>query len=87
MSPDRQDLVPRLNNRVLLKNRWFSAVLILFYFECSPALLFTAFQGEYAEAGVLYERCQAILQKAFGPEHPFVAEMLDTRGALLKAQV
>lgn len=44
-------------------------------------------QGKYAEAEALYERSQAILEKALGPEHPDVAGILNERAGLLQAQV
>ena len=44
-------------------------------------------QRRYAEAGKLSESAQAILEKAFGPEHPDVAESLCSRAGLKVAQV
>lgn len=44
-------------------------------------------QRRYAEAGKLSESAQTILEKAFGPEHPAVAESLHSRAALKLAQV
>ena len=44
-------------------------------------------QGKYAEAEPLYERSQAILEKALGPEHPAVAVELNNRAGLLESQV
>ena len=49
--------------------------------------LSTAFQGKYNEAEPLYERSQAIREKVLGPEHPGVAESLNNRAELLRAQV
>ena len=34
-------------------------------------------QGKYAEAEPLYARCQAIVEKALGPEHPSLATTLN----------
>ncbi|CAN0535993.1 unnamed protein product, partial [Laminaria digitata] len=34
-------------------------------------------QGKYAEAEPLYARCQAIKEKALGPEHPSLATTLN----------
>lgn len=45
------------------------------------------FQGKYAEAAALYERSQAILEKALGPDHLDVATILDNRAGLLTSQV
>lgn len=44
-------------------------------------------QGKYAEAGPLYERSQAIREKALGPEHPNVAAVLNAQASLLQIQV
>ena len=44
-------------------------------------------QGKYAEAEPLYERSQAIREKALGPEHPAVATVLNNRASLLESQV
>lgn len=46
-----------------------------------------ALQGKYAEAEPLYERSQAIQEKALGPEHPDLAKSLDNRAVLLQKQV
>ncbi|CAN0337518.1 unnamed protein product, partial [Ectocarpus sp. 12 AP-2014] len=43
-------------------------------------------QGKYTDAERLYERCQAIDEKCFGPEHPHVATTLNNRAELLRAQ-
>lgn len=45
------------------------------------------FQGRYAEAEALYERCQAMDEKALGADHPDVATVLNNRAELLKNQV
>ncbi|CAN0449764.1 unnamed protein product [Pylaiella littoralis] len=45
------------------------------------------FQGKYAEAEALYERCQAIEEKALGPEHPSLATTLHNRAGLLEEQL
>ncbi len=47
------------------------------------ALLYQA-QGRYAEAEPLYQRSQAIWEKALGPEHPHVAQSLENYAALLR---
>ena len=52
-----------------------------------PATLLTPFQGKYEEAEPLYERCQAIMEKVLGPEHPSLATTLNNRAALFYAQV
>lgn len=44
-------------------------------------------QGNYAEAEPLYERSLAIFEKALGPQHPNVAQSLNSLAELLKAQV
>ena len=44
-------------------------------------------QGNYDEAGRLYERSLAIREKALGPDHPAVATTLNNRAGLLEAQV
>ena len=44
-------------------------------------------QGNYAEAGPLYLRSLAILEKALGPEHPSVATLLANLAELLESQV
>lgn len=49
--------------------------------------MFVAFQGNYKEAGRLYERSLDMLEKALGPDHPEVAESLRASAELLKAQV
>ena len=54
-----------------------------------PILLSNAYycQGKYAEAEVLYKRCQAIREKVLGPEHPDLASTLQSRASLLHTQV
>eukprot|EP00752_Nemacystus_decipiens_P007809 g6974.t1 len=42
--------------------------------------------GKYSEAEPLYERCQAIEEKALGPEHPDLAITLNNRAQLLESQ-
>ena len=44
-------------------------------------------QGKYAEAEPLYVHCQAIYEKALGPEYPHVATTLNNRAELLRMQV
>ena len=44
-------------------------------------------QGKYEQAEPLYERSQAICEKALGPDHPDVAMVLNNRAGLLKSQV
>lgn len=44
-------------------------------------------QAKYGEAEPLYERSQAIREKALGPEHPDVASSLYNRAVLLSHQV
>ena len=44
---------------------------------------FLTFQGKYAEAEPLYERCQAILEKGVGTEHPSVATTLNNPAGFL----
>lgn len=48
---------------------------------------FMVAQGNYAEAEPLYERSLAIFEKALGPQHPNVAQSLNSLAELLKAQV
>ena len=55
--------------------------------NCDPCAPSTAFQGKYNEAEPLYERSQAIREKILGPEHPNVAQSLNNRAELLRAQV
>lgn len=45
------------------------------------------FQGKFAEADLLCERCQAIEEKVLGLEHPSLARTLNNRAGLLEAQV
>ena len=47
------------------------------------ALLYDA-QDNYAEAEPLYRRALAILEKALGPEHPNVAQVLENYAELLR---
>lgn len=49
--------------------------------------MFSPFQGKYAVAEPLYERAQAIQEKLLGPEHPDVADLLNSRATLLAMQV
>ena len=44
-------------------------------------------QGRYPEAEALYERCQAIYEKALGPDHPSFAATLHSRALVLSKQV
>ena len=41
-------------------------------------------QGHYAEAEPLYQRALAIMEKADGPEHPYVATSLENYASLLR---
>ncbi|CAN0575198.1 unnamed protein product, partial [Laminaria digitata] len=43
-------------------------------------------QGNYAEAGPLYERSLAIKEKALGREHPSVATSLNNLAELFRTQ-
>ena len=45
------------------------------------------FQGRLDEAGPLFERSLAILEKVLGPDHPDVAMALNNRATLLQDQV
>ena len=59
-------------------------------FPCRPLPHNTplhVFQGKYAEAEPLFERSQAIREKALGQEHPDVAESLSDRAGLLASWV
>ena len=47
------------------------------------ALLFYN-QGKYAEAGILYQRCLAILEKALGPHYPDLVTVLENYACLLR---
>ena len=42
-------------------------------------------QGDYAKAEPLYKRSLSILEKALGPEHPYVAKSLNNLAALYRA--
>ena len=44
-------------------------------------------QGKYEQAEPLYERSQAIQEKALGPDHPDVASVIGNRALLLDKQV
>lgn len=46
-----------------------------------------SFQGKYAESERLYERSQAIREKALDPDHPHVATVLSNRANLSNKQV
>ncbi len=46
------------------------------------ALYYT--KGKYVEAEPLYKRALAIVEKALGPEHPYVAKILANYAALLR---
>ena len=45
------------------------------------------FQGRYGEAEPVLERCQAIDEKALGPDHPDLASTLYSRAYLMVRQV
>lgn len=51
----------------------------------SPSCVGT--QGLYEEAGPLYERAFAIVDKALGPDHPAVAAILNSRAELELSRV
>ncbi|CAM9216605.1 unnamed protein product [Ectocarpus fasciculatus] len=51
----------------------------------SPSCVET--QGKYEEAGPLYERAFAIVDKALGPDHPVVATILNSRTELELSRV
>lgn len=51
------------------------------------SLLANTFQGKYAEAEPLQERCQAIQEIVLGPEHPRLVVTLNARALLLETQV
>ena len=58
------------------------AISTVFVSEC-----LATFQGRLDEAGPLFERSLAILEKVLGPDHPGVAMALNNWAELLKAQV
>lgn len=60
---------------------------LLFLVNVSLTLPPLLVQGKDAEAEQLYERSQAIQEKALGPDHPNVATVLVTRVRLLTNQV
>ncbi|CAM9846394.1 unnamed protein product [Ectocarpus sp. 4 AP-2014] len=72
--------VPR-NNSAL--KECFRSRLSLKYEAAPPSSMY---QGKYAEAEPLYERCQAIEEKVLGSEHPSLATTLNNRGGLLYQQ-
>lgn len=75
-----------LNNGVGFLNVFSPAVQSI----CLTILLWCfslIFQGKYAEAEPLYERCQAIQEKTLGPKHPKFAATLNNRAGLFKSQV
>ena len=74
----------RLSRRLVFSEPRVCTSCCLFTF---PSTLFVTFQGNYDEAGKLYERSLAIREKALGPNHPDVAESLNNTARLLKAQV
>ncbi len=47
------------------------------------ALMYSS-QGQYAQAEPLYERSLAILEKALGPNHPFVATGLENMATFFR---
>jgi hypothetical protein len=49
-----------------------------------PTIFLYDNQSKYAEAESLYQRFQAIVEKALGPEHPDVAQSLENYAALLR---
>lgn len=49
--------------------------------------MISTFQGNYAEAGPLFERTQAIREKVLGPGHEHVADVLNNRAMMLEEQV
>lgn len=72
-----------LLKRILLRSSRFDFLSPIYDITALSA----EFQGKYAEAERLYERCQAIEEKVLGPEHPSLATTLHNRASLLKAQV
>lgn len=52
-----------------------------------PSHFSLPFQGKVAEAGALYERCQAIEEAVLGPEHLDVASTLHEWASVLVDQV
>lgn len=59
--------------------------LLLTY--CDPVDLPTSFQGDYAGAEPLLERCLTIMEATLGPENPSLATTLNNKAGLLRAQV
>ena len=55
--------------------------------SCGIDTLSALMQGKYKQAEPLYERSQAIREKALGPDHPHVAAVLSNRASLLRKQV
>ncbi|CAB1106731.1 unnamed protein product [Ectocarpus sp. CCAP 1310/34] len=94
LGPDHPDVAQSLNNWALLLEAQVRAIRIpgsfLWYPIDSEALnnrvLFLKAQGNYDEAGKLYERSLAISEKALGPDHPDVAQSLNNWALLLESQ-
>ncbi|CAN0474779.1 unnamed protein product [Ectocarpus sp. 12 AP-2014] len=60
-----------------------SGILLSFLVHCLTLTHFTDAQGKYAEAEQLYERSEAIRDKALDPDHPDVARSLNDWALLL----
>ncbi|CAM9623319.1 unnamed protein product, partial [Laminaria digitata] len=85
LGPGHPAVVESLNNWARLLEtflRIFRAISL----NVDSVTLSTAFQGKYAEAEPLYERSQAIFEKALGSEHRHVATILNNRASLLERQ-
>lgn len=65
---------------LFLRSSFFAVVL---NYDSTAAYI----QGRFAEANLLYERCQSIDEKILGPEHPSLAITLNNRAELLREQV
>ncbi|CAB1113194.1 unnamed protein product [Ectocarpus sp. CCAP 1310/34] len=85
--PDHPDVATALNNWVRLLSICSSALkYLLALTTLLPVVPFLIFQGKYDQAGPLYDRSLAILEKVHGPDHPDVAQSLNNRAELLRAQ-
>ncbi|CAN0413880.1 unnamed protein product, partial [Laminaria digitata] len=83
LGPEHPSLATTLNNRAGLLSICSSAFLALTTFLMQ---FYATFQGKYEEAGPLCERSLAIREKALGPDHPDVANSLNTLAELLRKQ-
>ncbi|CAN0474349.1 unnamed protein product, partial [Scytosiphon promiscuus] len=92
LGPEHPDYATTLRNRaVLLKSQHLEGNVspsfwIRTCFNLDATALSTVFHGTYAEAQPLHQRCLAIDEKVYDPDHPQIAADLNNWAVLLESR-